>query len=70
MGSQSLLDYLKGALNVDVSETTKDGTFTLELTSCLGACGVAPVMSINDDMFGNLTPEKVDAILDKRRKGL
>jgi NADH-quinone oxidoreductase subunit E len=70
MGSQSLLDYLKGALSVSVSETTKDGAFTLELTSCLGACGVAPAMMINEDMFGNLTPEKVDAILDKRRKEL
>ncbi len=44
--------------------------FTLELTSCLGACGVAPAMMINDEMFGNLTPEKVNTILDKRRKEL
>lgn len=68
MGSQSLLDYLKKSLNVKVGETTKDKVFTLELTSCLGACGVAPAMMINEEMFGNLTPEKVDAILDKRRK--
>ncbi len=68
MGSQSLLDYLTSALGVKVGETTKDGVFTLELTSCLGACGVAPAMMLNDEMFGNLTPEKVDAILDRRRR--
>ncbi len=70
MGSKSLLDYLKGTLKVSTGETTKDGIFTLELTSCLGACGVAPAMMINDEMFGNLTPEKVNTILDKRRKEL
>jgi NADH-quinone oxidoreductase subunit E len=68
MGSKSLLDYLKKALKVDVGGTTKDGKFTLELTSCLGVCGVAPAMMINDEMVGNLTPEKVDAILEKRRQ--
>ena len=68
MGSKSLLAYLKETLKVDVGGTTEDGKFTLELTSCLGACGVAPVMMLNDEMLGNLTPEKVDAILDRRRK--
>ena len=70
MGSKSLLDFLKSTLKVSTGETTKDGIFTLELTSCLGACGVAPAMMINDEMFGNLTPEKVNTILDKRRKEL
>ena len=68
MGSQSLLDYLKKTLKVNLGETTKDGIFTLELTSCLGACGVAPTMMINEEMYGNLTPELVDTILEKRRK--
>jgi NADH:ubiquinone oxidoreductase subunit E len=68
MGSKSLLSHLKNALKVDVGGTTKDGKFTLELTSCLGACGVAPAMMINDEMVGNLTPERVDAILEIRRK--
>lgn len=70
MGSKSLLDFLKSTLKVSTGETTKDGMFTLELTSCLGACGVAPAMMINDEMFGNLTPERVNIILDKRRKEL
>lgn len=70
MGSGSLLDYLKGSLKVDIGGTTKDGVFTLETTSCLGACGVAPCMMLNEEMFGNLTPEKVDNILDQRRKDI
>lgn len=68
MGAQSLLDYLKSSLGVDIGQTTKDGVFTLELTSCLGVCGVAPAMMLNEEMFGNLTPEKIDTILEKRRK--
>jgi NADH:ubiquinone oxidoreductase subunit E len=68
MGSQSLLDYLKGILKINVGETTKDGIFTLELTSCLGVCGVAPAMMLNEEMYGNLTQGKVDTILDKWRK--
>lgn len=70
MGSGSVLNYLTETLGIDVGDTTKDGLFTLETTSCLGACGVAPAMMINEEMFGNLTPEKVDAILEKRRKEL
>ncbi len=70
MGSTSLLDYLKTSLGIDIGTTTSDGAFTLETTSCLGACGVAPAMMLNDEMFGNLTPEKIDAILENRRKEL
>ena len=70
MGSQSVLDYLRATLQIDVGETTADGFFTLELTSCLGACGVAPAMMINEDMYGNLTPERIYAVLEKRRKEL
>lgn len=68
MGAHSLLDYLKKTLKINVGETTKDKIFTLELTSCLGACGVAPAMMINNEMFGNLTPAMVDTILEQRRK--
>jgi NADH-quinone oxidoreductase subunit E len=68
MGSITVLDYLKEKLSVGVGETTPDGAFTLELSSCLGICGVAPAMMINDHMYGKLTPDKVDAILEERRK--
>ncbi len=70
MGSGSLLDYLKEKLQVDVGQTTSDGAFTLELSSCLGVCGVAPAMMMNDETIGKLTPEKIDAILEERRKSL
>ncbi len=68
MGSMSVLDYLKEKLAVEIGQTTKDGAFTLETCSCLGVCGVAPAMMINDEMFGNLTPQRIDAILEERRK--
>lgn len=68
MGSESLLDYLKKKLKVNTGETTADGMFTLELASCLGICGVAPALMMNEEMIGNLTPEKVDTILEDRRQ--
>ncbi len=67
MGSKSLIEHLEQLLRVDVGETTEDGMFTLETTSCLGVCGVAPAMMINDDVYGNLTSKKVDNILEKMR---
>jgi NADH-quinone oxidoreductase subunit E len=70
MGSGSLLDYLKEKLEVDVGGTTPDGLFTLELTSCLGVCGVAPALMMNEETIGKLTPEKVDAVLEERRGSL
>ena len=46
-------------------KTSDDGMFTLETVACLGACGLAPVMTINEDVYGRLTPDEVDKILDK-----
>lgn len=68
-GAWSALDELRRALGVDVGETTADGLFTLELTSCLGACAVAPVMMVDDEVVGNLTPERVRRTLDRYREG-
>lgn len=68
MGSQSVLDYLKKTLNVKEGETTEDGLFTLETAACLGICAVAPAMMINDEMYGNLTPEKIDEIINTYRE--
>lgn len=68
MGSKSLIEHLEQLLRVDVGETTEDGVFTLEITSCLGVCGVAPAMMINDDVYGNLTPERVNNIIEKMRE--
>jgi NADH-quinone oxidoreductase subunit E len=50
---------------VGIGETTADGLFTLETTSCLGACGVAPVMMIDEEVYGNLTEDRVASIIDR-----
>lgn len=66
-GSENILRKMKNALNVGIGETTKDGLFTLELCACLGVCGNAPVMMINEDVYGDLTEDKVDEIFTKLR---
>ncbi len=68
-GSENILRKLKTLLGVETGETTKDGAFTLELCACLGVCGNAPVMMINNDVYGDLTEEKVEEIIAKVRKG-
>ncbi len=67
-GSQKVLDKLTEVLNVPVGGTTPDGRFTLQATRCLGACGLAPVMTVNDEVYGRLTPDAIPAIIDKYRK--
>ena len=67
-GSQGVLDRVCKELDIPVGKTTKDGKFTIKDTRCLGACGLAPVMMINDDVYGNLTPDKVPGILAKYQK--
>ncbi|HQH49837.1 MAG TPA: NADH-quinone oxidoreductase subunit NuoE [Candidatus Cloacimonadota bacterium] len=68
-GSENILRKLKTLLDTEVGETTKDGCFTLELCACLGVCGNAPVMMINNDVYGDLTEEKVEEIIEKVRRG-
>ncbi len=63
-GKGEILQYLRNKLGIDVGETTPDGKFTLSQVECLGSCGTAPVMQINDTLYENLTPEKVDEILE------
>lgn len=64
MGSSHIVDYLSRKLGVKAGETTADGLFTLSKVECLGSCGTAPMMQINDRYYEDLTPEKVDGILD------
>jgi len=66
-GSEEILKKLRELLEVKIGETTSDGLFTLELCSCLGVCGNAPVMMINEDIYGDLTEEKVENIIEKLR---
>ena len=54
-------------LNIPVGTTTEDYKFTLEATRCLGCCGLAPVMMINDDVYGGLVPDDIPKILEKYR---
>ncbi len=68
-GSEKILKQLEKVLDVKEGETTKDGLFTLELCACLGVCGNAPVMMINEDVYGDLTEEKVAKIIDRIRGG-
>jgi NADH-quinone oxidoreductase subunit E len=68
MGSGDVIIELAKTLGVGIGETTKDGLFTLELTSCIGVCGVAPAMMINEEVFGNLTPERVRQIIEEKRR--
>ncbi len=64
-GSGVLLDKIKEKLGIDVGECTPDGKYSIEATRCIGACGLAPVLTINDDVYGRLVPEDIDAILAK-----
>jgi NADH:ubiquinone oxidoreductase subunit E len=69
MGEENVREAIHDLLGIDFGETTGDGAFTLEPTSCLGSCGVAPVMMVDDEIYGNLTREKVVRILDSVRAG-
>ena len=64
-GAKNVLKALEDELHVTPGQTTADERFTLETVACLGACGLAPVMMVNDDTHGRLTPESVCKILDR-----
>ena len=66
-GSQKVLDKLSEVLDVPVGKTTADRRFTLNATRCLGACGLAPVMMINDEVYGRLVPDDIPGIIEKYR---
>lgn len=68
-GSENILRKLRELLSVKTGETTKDGVFTLELCACLGVCGNAPVMMVNNDVYGDLTEERVEEIIARIRRG-
>lgn len=64
LGAEHLIDHVSQKLGVKPGQTTPDGRITLAKVECLGACGTAPVMMINDDYYENLTAAKIDSILD------
>ena len=64
LGAEQLLEYLEQKLGIQAGQTTADGLFTLSVVECLGSCGTAPVMQINQEYHEKLTKAKVDQILD------
>ncbi len=64
-GSGDILDKFKELLGIDVDGCTSDGKFSLEATRCIGACGLAPVFTINEDVYGRITADDVPGILAK-----
>ena len=65
---KEVYDKLCSELNIQSGGVTADGIFSLEATRCIGCCGLAPVMMINDDVYGQLTADKIPAILDSYRR--
>ena len=63
-GSEKVLDEVKKVLDIEVGGTTPDGIFSLDCLRCVGACGLAPVMSVGGKVYGNVDPKNVKAILD------
>lgn len=63
-GKAEILKHLKNKLGIKAGETTADGKFTLSEVECLGSCGTAPMMQLNDDYYENLSAAKVDEILN------
>ena len=66
-GSDKILDKLRKILGIKEGQTTKDLKFSLETVRCLGACFLAPVMMINNDYYGRLTPDRVEHIVNQYR---
>ncbi|MBQ9832320.1 MAG: NAD(P)H-dependent oxidoreductase subunit E [Clostridia bacterium] len=64
-GSQLVIDELSKQLNLEVGGTSEDGLFTLDATRCIGCCGLAPALMVNDEVYGRLTPADVPGIIEK-----
>lgn len=64
-GSGDIIEKIKQKLGIDVGQCTDDGKFSLDATRCIGACGLAPVLTVNDEVYGRLTVDDVDEILAK-----
>lgn len=67
-GSQKIMDRLKERLKIEPGETTPDGKFSIEETRCVGACGLAPVFTVNGEVYGKATVQTLDKVLDELGK--
>ncbi|WP_027625222.1 NADH-quinone oxidoreductase subunit NuoE [Clostridium lundense] len=64
-GAGDVVDELQKKLNIKIGETTADGKYTIEVLRCVGACGLAPVVTVNDKVYGHFTKDKVDKLLEE-----
>lgn len=64
-GAEPVIEQVKQRLQIEPGETTPDGRFNLEIVQCLAACDLAPAIKVNDELYGDLTPEKLDALLSE-----
>ncbi len=64
-GGKKIIDRLQEILSIGVGETTGDGKFTLEVMRCIGACGLAPAITINDQVYKQVNPDKLQTIIEK-----
>ena len=67
-GSQKVMDRLKERLGISEGEATKDGRYSIEATRCVGACGLAPVFTVNNEVHGKATVKMLDEVLDELDK--
>jgi len=65
LGAERLVDFLKNKYGLEAGGTTQDGRFSLVIMECIGACGTAPAMLVNDDFFENLTEKYIEEILER-----
>lgn len=64
-GGEKILDRVKQKLKIEEGQTTSDGKFSIDATRCIGACGLAPVFTVNEEVYGKATPEMVDKIIEE-----
>ena len=67
-GSQAILDRLKDRLKLEEGKTSLDGKFSIDTTRCVGACGIAPVFTVNNEVYGHATVKKLDEVIDNIKK--
>jgi len=67
-GSLKVLEAIQRKLKIVAGQTTRDGMFSIEVVACIGACGLAPVISVNGEFHANMTPDKVEKIIEACRR--
>ncbi len=67
-GSNEIFDRLKQKIGVEEGHSTDDGKLSISAMRCVGCCGLAPVMTVNEEVYGKITPAQVDAIVEKYKK--